>query len=65
MRWEYKTLQYKVKSSFFGGSLHTEEIENVLNQYGRAGWELVSCCSAPTWNRSSVWVIAALKKPLG
>lgn len=39
MRWEYKTLTYN-KRSFFG-ALNVEELQQVLNDLGRDGWELV------------------------
>lgn len=41
MRWEYKTLKY-TKRSFFTSAVNSEELEQVLNELGRDGWELVS-----------------------
>ncbi|MES2674906.1 MAG: DUF4177 domain-containing protein [Pseudomonadota bacterium] len=41
MRWEYKTLKY-TKRSFFTGAVDAEELQQMLNDLGRDGWELVS-----------------------
>ncbi|MCK5516955.1 MAG: DUF4177 domain-containing protein [Desulfobulbaceae bacterium] len=44
MRWSYKTVHYELKKEGLLGSafLDAPEIELSLNEYGRAGWELVS-----------------------
>jgi hypothetical protein len=44
MRWSYKTVHYMMKKDGLLGSafLDEDEIETSLNEYGRAGWELVS-----------------------
>lgn len=44
MRWSYKTVHYELKKEGILGSafLDEPEIELSLNQYGKAGWELVS-----------------------
>ena len=44
MRWGYKTVHYELKKEGFLGSafLDEAEVEQSLNEYGRAGWELVS-----------------------
>lgn len=44
MRWSYKTVHYALKKEGFLGSafLDESEIEMSLNEYGKAGWELVS-----------------------
>ncbi len=44
MRWSYKTVHYELKKEGLLGSafLDESEIEFSLNEYGRAGWELVS-----------------------
>ncbi|MBM9519898.1 DUF4177 domain-containing protein [Desulforhopalus vacuolatus] len=44
MRWSYKTVHYMMKKERLSGStfLDEDEIETSLNEYGRAGWELVS-----------------------
>lgn len=44
MRWSYKTIHFELKKEGLLGSafLDVSEIEEVLNNYGRGGWELVS-----------------------
>ncbi len=44
MRWSYKTVHYELKKEGLLGSafLDESEIEMSLNEYGKAGWELVS-----------------------
>ncbi len=60
MRWSYKTVHYELKKEgLLGGSfLDESEIELSLNQYGRAGWELVSMLETLDG------VIAVFKQPL-
>lgn len=44
MRWSYKTVQYGLKKEGLLGSsfLDEAEVEQSLNEFGQAGWELVS-----------------------
>lgn len=43
MRWEYKTEQIKLPTSgFLGTRLRIGDVDEILNRYGRQGWELVS-----------------------
>lgn len=44
MRWGYKTVQYELKKEGLLGSsfLDEAEIEQSFNEFGQAGWELVS-----------------------
>jgi len=60
MRWSYKTVHYELKKEGLLGSafLDESEVEVSLNEYGRAGWELVSMIE--TMNG----VIAVFKQPL-
>ena len=60
MRWSYKTVHYELKKEGLLGSafLDESEVEVSLNEYGRAGWELISMLE--TMNG----VIAIFKQPL-
>ena len=60
MRWSYKTIHYELKKEGILGSafLDEPEIELSLNQYGKAGWELVSMLETMDG------VIAVFKQPL-
>jgi hypothetical protein len=44
MRWSYKTVLYELKKEGLLGSafLDESEIEQSLNEFGAAGWELIS-----------------------
>ena len=60
MRWSYKTIHYQLKKEGILGSafLDESEIELSLNQYGKAGWELVSLLETMDG------LIAVFKQPL-
>lgn len=60
MRWSYKTIRYELKKEGLLGSafLDEPEIELSLNQYGKAGWELVSLLETLDG------LIAVFKQPL-
>lgn len=60
MRWSYKTVHYEMKKEGLLGSafLDESEIELSLNEYGKAGWELVSMLETLDG------LIAVFKQPL-
>ncbi len=60
MRWSYKTIHYELKKEgFLGGAFLDEaEVEQSLNEYGLAGWELVSV------TETQDGMIAIFKQPL-
>jgi len=60
MRWCYKTVHYELKKEGFLGSafLDEAEVEQSLNEYGNAGWELVSIME------THEGLIAVFKQPL-
>lgn len=59
MRWIYKTVHYELKKEGILGSafLDESEIEESLNEFGKAGWELVSTMEI------SDGIMAILKQP--
>lgn len=59
MRWSYKTVHYDlVKEGLLGNSFLDEaEVEKSLNEFGKAGWELVSIMETQDG------VIAIFKQP--
>lgn len=60
MRWSYKTVHYAMKKEGLLGSafLDESEVELSLNEYGKAGWELVSMLETLDG------LIAVFKQPL-
>ncbi|MEN8189789.1 MAG: DUF4177 domain-containing protein [Thermodesulfobacteriota bacterium] len=61
MRWSYKNVHYGLKKEGLLGSgfLDEAEVEQSLNEYGRAGWELVSLIEIHDG------LLAIFKQPLG
>lgn len=41
-KFEYKTIKVNTKKGFFVNSLNVERVDNMLNEAGSAGWELVT-----------------------
>ena len=60
MRWAYKTVQYGLKKEGLLGSsfLDEAEIEQSLNEFGQAGWEMVSLLGMQDG------IMAVFKQPL-
>ncbi len=60
MRWSYKTVHYELKKEGLQGStfLDESEVEQSLNEYGKAGWELVSILETMDG------LVAVFKQPL-
>ncbi len=60
MRWSYKTVHYELKKEgLLGNSFLDEvEVEESLNEFGHAGWELVSLIEVKDG------LIGVLKQPL-
>lgn len=60
MRWSYKTVHYEFKKEGLLGTafIDESEIEESLNEFGRAGWELISMMDMRDG------VIAVFKQPL-
>lgn len=59
-QWEYKTLKLQT-GGFLGGVLNEEDFQNELNNYGKNGWELVSCFATAS-SGTSFEVIAVFKR---
>ena len=60
MKWSYKTIHFALKKEGLlgAGFLDETEIEQVLNEYGRSGWEIVSVLEVQDG------IIAIFKQPL-
>lgn len=60
MRWAYKTVQYGLKKEGLLGStfLDETEVEQSLNEFGQAGWEMVSLLGMQDG------IMAVFKQPL-
>jgi hypothetical protein len=60
--WEYKTVKVETKG-FRGGILDTNEFDALLNQLGRAGWELVATFDTNMIHGESREAVAVFKRP--
>jgi len=60
MRWSYKTVHFELKKEGLLGStfLDESEVELSLNEYGKAGWELVAMVD------TADGLIAVFKQPI-
>jgi hypothetical protein len=62
MKWEYKTIKLGTKG-FLGGKLDTNELENYMNELGRADWELVTAFDTNQECGATRDVVAIFKRP--
>lgn len=60
-KWEYRTIKYKT-GGFLGGKVKEDEFEQILNEAGYEGWELVSCFDTNEANGQSKDIIAVFKR---
>jgi hypothetical protein len=66
MGWEYKTIVVQTKGNWLGVSrLREEEIDRLLNDYGRSGWELATAAPACDANGDITAMCYTLKRPQG
>ncbi len=63
VKWEYKTVTISTKGSWAGMVFKASEFETMLNQYGFAGWELVSTTSLNEVQGRTIEIVAVFKRP--
>ncbi len=63
LRWEYKTVKLNTSGWFLGGILDTTAFDQLLNQLGAEGWELVSAFDTNQVQGASREVVAVFKRP--
>lgn len=61
MTWEYKTVALAAHG-FLGGKLDTGRFEQLLNQLGKEGWELVNVFDTNQYQGATRDVIAVFKR---
>jgi Domain of unknown function (DUF4177) len=61
MTWEYKTIALAAHG-FLGGKLDYLKFESMLNELGRAGWELVNALDTSQGYGATRDVIAVFKR---
>ena len=60
MKWEYKTIELKLKRTFLAARIDYVGWDQVLNNLGQQGWELVKTTFPGVWSPA----IAVFKRPL-
>jgi len=61
MKWEYRTIKYNKKISFWNAKIDYTGFDKKLNTLGVQGWELVSSTTLQGWGASSE-IIASFKR---
>ena len=62
MNWEYIAIKVEV-SGFWGDKLKEPQLEGILNEYGRQGWELVSASSVAQMYGATKYLLTIFKRP--
>jgi len=65
MRWEYLVHSVSAEDLLSTGQIRPREIEEILNQYGRQGWELVSALESLGGGDGSRLIVFTFKRPPG
>lgn len=64
MRWEYKVFKLAATGFWVGGKLDEARFQEMLNELGREGWELVSAFDTNQGHGTTRDVVSVLKRPL-
>ena len=63
MHWEYLTLKHKA-GGIMGGKFEEHEVDRLLNQHGRDGWELVSAMDTNMADGQTRFLVFIFKRPV-
>ena len=63
-RWEYWTLKVEAQG-LFGGNADENELDRLLNDAGRQGWELVTALDTTRWIEKAQQMLFTFKRPVG
>ncbi len=61
-QWEYRTVKFFAQGSLDAGRINEVELENILNELGARGWELVTILSGTRANGELFDFVAVLKR---
>ncbi|GGG85427.1 DUF4177 domain-containing protein [Paenibacillus radicis (ex Gao et al. 2016)] len=61
-KWEYKTLKFKIGSFWGGVNVDEQQFEDILNEAGSQGWELVSSVDTSQYQGQSKDLIVVMKR---
>ena len=62
IQWEYKTEKLKL-GDFLGGKINKDTLDQILNEAGAAGWELVSVLATALYQGRTQDVAILFKRP--
>ncbi|MBD2158180.1 MULTISPECIES: DUF4177 domain-containing protein [unclassified Leptolyngbya] len=60
--WEYRTIKFFAQGPMDPGRIDDVELENVLNEFGARGWELVTIVSGTRRDGELMDFVAVLKR---
>jgi hypothetical protein len=63
MKWEYKTIKLKTRG-IWGGNFDESELDNMMNEYGSEGWELVAGFDTSTGTGETSDVVIIFKRQI-
>ncbi|MBD2102342.1 DUF4177 domain-containing protein [Leptolyngbya sp. FACHB-261] len=61
-QWEYKTIKFFAQGALDAGRIDEREIEDILNELGARGWELVTILPGTRANGELWDFVAVLKR---
>ena len=64
MKYEYKTISLENKSRFTKAEVNTNQLEDILNTYAQAGWELVTINPITGSYGFAYSMLLTLKRPI-
>lgn len=64
MSWEYKTIKLGTTGFWSGGNLDTNQLDEMMNDLGRQGWEIVSAFDTNQVQGATRDVVVIFKRPL-
>ncbi len=62
MKWKYKTIKFAPKGWFTGGRVDERQLDDLMNELGQDGWELVSGFNVTQAYGSSKSIVFIFKK---
>ncbi len=63
MKWEYKTIKIGT-IGMWGARFNEEELDEIINKFGRAGWELISTSTINEGVGTTRYFVIIFKRPL-
>lgn len=65
MKWEYKTVKLRTRGFMGGGKFDETQLDTMMNDLGRDGWELTAAFDTNEGYGSTRDVVVIFKRPKG